>query len=75
LTKGIKGDPLICIEMRAVSFYSISQNVDIVSTFIEYQSIGIENNWCKLMRRCRKIMFIKIGIILMKEISNKAEGK
>jgi len=43
--------------------------------FIEYQSIGIEDNWCKLMCGCRKIMFIEIGIILMKEISNKTEGK
>jgi hypothetical protein len=57
-----------------LSFDSISQSEDIVSTFIEYQPIGIGNDWCKLMCGCRKIMLIEIRIVL-EEMLIKAEGK
>jgi hypothetical protein len=67
--------PLINIETHAVSFDSTSQNEDIVSTFIEYQPIGIGNDWCKLMCGCRKIMLIEIRIVLEEEMLIKAEGK
>ena len=43
--------------------------------FIEYQSIDIDDNECKLICECKKIMFIEIEIILMEEISNKTENK
>jgi hypothetical protein len=57
--------PLINIETHAVSFDSISQNEDIVSTY----------DWCKLMCGCRKIMLIEIRIVLEEEMLIKAEGK
>ena len=66
---------MISVETCVVSIDSMSQNLDVICTFIEYQPIGIRDDWFKLMCGCRKIMLIEIGIILEEEISNEGKGE